>query len=198
MKLSRNCSLQATYIRNILLRALRDGAELDTRKTTTNFVYDHPTITRLALCVSKIARGDYGDSVSDQVTQKTNEMRGLVDKYLVDLPKNSIDLNLSREGKGDVVVLTGSTGSLGSQILVSLVLDDSIDVVYALNRPDPNRSLLERHTKVFTERGLPLHVLESAKVVILEVQFDARNLGLDKALYNKVKQPSSMKKALLT
>ncbi|KAH9917020.1 uncharacterized protein B0H18DRAFT_1036256 [Fomitopsis serialis] len=41
-------SLQATYIRNILLRAVRETTKVDTRPVPESFVYDHPSITQLA------------------------------------------------------------------------------------------------------------------------------------------------------
>ncbi|PBK69905.1 acetyl-CoA synthetase-like protein [Armillaria solidipes] len=41
-------SLQATQIRNILLRALRDSVDLDTRQSSDDLVYSNPSIIQLA------------------------------------------------------------------------------------------------------------------------------------------------------
>ncbi|KAJ3925590.1 MAG: hypothetical protein NXY57DRAFT_967569 [Lentinula lateritia] len=53
-------SLQATWIRNTIHRAIRESAEIDIRQLTSNFVYDHPTINQLAQHVLSVALGEEG------------------------------------------------------------------------------------------------------------------------------------------
>ncbi len=112
-------SLQATWIRNSLLRALRDTVQLDTRQTTENFVYAYPTISQLAVLLYSLARGKL-DAVHIEPDSRINAMHAMVKKY-------SKGLSTSTGGmpppatSGKIVLLTGTTGSLGSHILASLV-----------------------------------------------------------------------------
>jgi hypothetical protein len=57
-------SLQATWIRNCLLGALRDVAQLDTRRDTRSFVYEYPTISQLASFIFGIASGQHEENAS--------------------------------------------------------------------------------------------------------------------------------------
>lgn len=96
---------------------------------------------------------------------------GLVAKYTTDLPHQEYVENLTRPKNllrrlGDynstkythascgadtlTVVLTGSTGSLGSYLLDSLRSDRTVDKVYCLTRDGTK----ERQQKAFQERGL--------------------------------------------
>lgn len=178
-------SLQATWIRNSLLRALRDSAELDTRKRTDNFVYKCPTISGLATYVFEIASG-MDDQQALDTEKKVEEMHTLVKKFSIDLSKPVT--STEPESSEEVVVLVGSTGAIGSQALVALAKSDKVQHVYALNRRNPETSLKERQKKAFTERALPLEVLESPKVSLLEVDFQSHHLGLDVEVHDKIQQ----------
>ncbi|KAF8993889.1 hypothetical protein BDQ17DRAFT_1431390 [Cyathus striatus] len=52
-------SLQATWIRNTLLRAARDFAKVDTRKSTDNFVYTCRSIANMASFIHAMASAKY-------------------------------------------------------------------------------------------------------------------------------------------
>ncbi|KZT42318.1 hypothetical protein SISSUDRAFT_1041619 [Sistotremastrum suecicum HHB10207 ss-3] len=78
-------------------------------------------------------------------------------------------------GGGECVLVTGTTGALGTYILSSLILSPRLNMIWALNRPSPSsspKSLLERQSEAFDERGIGRGVLEDAiktgKVVLLE------------------------------
>jgi hypothetical protein len=51
-----------------------------------------------------------------------------------------------------VVLITGSTHGLGSQLLASLVVDKKVERVYALNRPLREHTSLARHERTFRDR----------------------------------------------
>ncbi|TFY68318.1 hypothetical protein EVJ58_g1099, partial [Rhodofomes roseus] len=81
-------SLQATHIRNALLRALRDSAQLDTRKSVGNFVYDLPTVTSLAAFLLELATlGAWSGSLKS-IESRADSMLAMAAKYLNDLPKH--------------------------------------------------------------------------------------------------------------
>lgn len=179
-------SLQATWIRNSILAALRDSAKVTPRGISGSFVYQFPTIAGLARFISDIVnvRGSGDDSVQVLSSQKqaiVTAMLEMVDKYTADWPKHSGDLPLPAK---DVVLVTGTTGALGSTLLAHLVQRPEVDHIYALNRPsDAGKSLLERQSQRLAEWGLDPTIVRSSKVTLVEADMSKPDLGLPLELY---------------
>jgi hypothetical protein len=60
----------------------------------------------------------------------------------------------------EIVFLTGTTGALGSQLLVDLLTSQRVLRVYAYNRPMSTTTIMERHLRTFEDRfvhALPLY-----------------------------------------
>lgn len=92
------------------------------------------------------------------------------------LPRSSqIILNLS-------VVLIGSTGSLGSYILETLILSDRVSKIYALNRTQDAHT---RQYKINHLRGLSTDFI---KVSFLHSDLSNKSLGLVEKDYNTIKK----------
>ncbi|KAF7352571.1 Acetyl-CoA synthetase-like protein [Mycena venus] len=178
-------SLQATWIRNSLLRALRDSAQIETRQTTHNFVYDHPSISSLAAFVLSLVSGKVQESSSLSSETAMNEM---VFKSTHNFPKHTGKADSPSSG-AKVVVVTGTTGELGCYLLSQLVNDSSVRLVYALNRASRNaQSLRERQTTALIDRGLEADILDSEKVVLLEGDLSAAQFNMAKSVYQKMQE----------
>ncbi|KAH8116797.1 hypothetical protein DFH11DRAFT_1687657 [Phellopilus nigrolimitatus] len=177
-------SLQATWIRNTLLNALRVSTGSDTRSFPINFVYHHPSIASLATYISGLTDSSHGTSDRDQLQNKVDEMHDLVSKYSDDFPIHVLDAHVSPPKK-DVVLVTGTTGGLGANILASLLQSPGVGRVYALNRK--GRNLLERQKAALEERGLDIGLLELTKFVLLEGSLDDETLGLDVDIFTQVR-----------
>ena len=89
------------------------------------------------------------------------------------------------EGFASGVLLTGSTGHLGSQMLVTLLNDPAISVVYAFNRSG-SRSVGERQTAQFLSDGHDINILKSKKLRYVEGDLAEKDLGIPKDLYKEV------------
>lgn len=85
---------------------------------------------------------------------------------------------------GDVVFLTGTTGWLGSLMLAEL--ETAVERVYAVNRRGGGVGLRERQVRAFEDRGIDGTLVTSAKLVLLEADLTAENLGLDAERLNEV------------
>lgn len=85
-----------------------------------------------------------------------------------------------------IVLLTGSTGNLGAQILEALLLRESVASVYTLNRPSSRTSIQQRHQDRFRDKGLDTSLLLSNKLVHLEAETSEPMLGLAVDVYHKV------------
>ncbi|PPR02158.1 hypothetical protein CVT26_012119 [Gymnopilus dilepis] len=180
-------SLQATWIRNSLLRALRDSAEIDTRHLVDNFVYDNPTILSMASFLGNVVAGATQESTSS-VASRVAAMRAMVEKYTADdFPIHSAPAtNGSPNSQAHVVLLTGSTGALGSYLLSELVKNPSVSRVYALNRPRlaDAAPLKERQKSALIDRGIEADtILGSDKVKLLEGDLRAPEFGLAKDIF---------------
>lgn len=94
-------------------------------------------------------------------------------------------INVNAE-PGSVVLLTGSTGSIGSHILETLLRDPRILRIYAFNRPSRQVSLLDRHIERFEDKGFDKALLNSKKIVFLEGDASRDNLGVPLSVFNEV------------
>ncbi|KAJ7572119.1 hypothetical protein C8J56DRAFT_993487 [Mycena floridula] len=85
------------------------------------------------------------------------------------------------------VVVTGTTGFLGSYILQQLLLEGTVQRVYALNRKsDLGMSLLERQTSAFSKHGLPPSLAMSSKLILIECDLARPDLGMSHAFGRQV------------
>ncbi|KLO13762.1 acetyl-CoA synthetase-like protein [Schizopora paradoxa] len=179
-------SLQATWIRNTLTNALRK----DYRRTIPmNLVYENPTISGLASFISQLTGCSANDmaTISPSAPSKEEEMRNMALKYISSFPKHRPASDEHGGGGSNVVVLTGSTGGLGSVLLEKLLSDREISVVYALNRKS-SEALRCRQESAFRERGIDVSILYSPKLFLAECDFNATQLGLESDLFTKMRK----------
>ncbi|KAG5636266.1 hypothetical protein H0H81_008600 [Sphagnurus paluster] len=86
------------------------------------------------------------------------------------------------------ILLTGSTGNLGSYILALLIADPNVARIYALNRSSPKGPAFERVAAQFQKKGLDVAALRSEKVSFIEGDTTKSDLGLNNAsLYNEIR-----------
>lgn len=177
-------SLQATWIRNTIARALRDSGKATA--LPSDLVYASPTISSLAKFIIEVDSSV--DHAGTARARKTEEMLALVDKYSHDLPTHNGTYVYDPNSSGYIVLLTGTTGGLGSSILAGLLSSPRVRKVYALNRrSSKGQSLKERQKDAFVARGLDERLLlDSAKLVLLESDFASAELGLDTATFQEV------------
>lgn len=80
----------------------------------------------------------------------------------------------------DVVLITGTTGAVGTTVLAQLLGCETVSRVYALNRKAlTGRSLYERQREALEDKGMDPAVCDSPKLVLLEGNLNEQNLGLD-------------------
>ncbi|KAF9552954.1 acetyl-CoA synthetase-like protein [Agrocybe pediades] len=182
-------SLQATWIRNTLLRALRDSAQIDTRSLVDNFVYEHPTITSLSLFVNQLAAGGAQQREGD-ITPRKSAMLAMVEKHKYQTFSTTPHPNVQcSQVLGDVVLVTGTTGGLGSYLLAELISNPAVSRVYALNRAGTasRGALPQRQLRSLVERGLEGDsIMRSEKLVLVEANLNLGQFGLADELYNEM------------
>lgn len=142
-------SLQATILHKRLLTAMSGFAFSSALALPQNIVYTYPTISRLSAALTSSC----GSATVPEIPHKHREvgMEELVAEFeakMSTLPRlGSAPRTLHSCGGRRRVLLTGSTGSLGSALLSELVSCPDVEVVYALNRSG-TRSVRERQDEI--------------------------------------------------
>ena len=144
-------------------------------------IYANPTVDLLASAI----HGMIHASVGGPARVPTKAITDMIAKYSADMP--TIVASGDPKPHSAVVLLSGSTGGLGSQMLASCLEDEKVRKVFALNRPAARASALARHEATFKDRGLDLVLLSSIKLVFVEGDAGKDWLGLDHDLYEEVR-----------
>ena len=84
------------------------------------------------------------------------------------------------------VLLTGSTGHLGSDILEILLKDARVERIFTLDREGKGAAPRSRQRARWADKGLDEQLLESPKLVVLCGDLSAPKFGLDKEVYDEV------------
>jgi hypothetical protein len=176
-------SLSATILRRRILstiRSLENEPAVTYVEVAQSTIYSYPTVDALAVYLTA-SRPDT-DAIDPPCT---NAMEQLITKYsFADSPFDS-GVSSPANAEDVVVLLTGSTGSLGSHVLEGLLRDANVAKVYTLNRPGSMTSAA-RHLSRFQDKGLDVDLLASLKLVHLASDYSTDNLGLSSQQYDEV------------
>lgn len=136
-------------------------------------IYARPTIAKLGQYILSLLQGD--DSTTAATVESDNaraeRLDGLVRRYASGL------------GESHAVIITGSTGSLGSYLLSELLQDSSVTRIYCLNR---SADAGPRQLKSLQEKGLADFGEFPRRVEFLQASFGERRLGLDETKYGEL------------
>ncbi|OSX67090.1 hypothetical protein POSPLADRAFT_1128883 [Postia placenta MAD-698-R-SB12] len=178
-------SLQATRIRNICQKEL----ELNGQTLGQNIVYENPSVDRLAAFIQALRAGGSA-TASDEQQHAT--MLAMVEKWSAKFDLHSATQNGQHVGStGHVVVLTGTTGSLGAHILSQLVSSPSVQRVVCLSRAKSHDDSLARVKESLQTRRLSLSPEQWAKVESFAVDVNEDRLGLTESEYAHVLSQTS-------
>ena len=180
-------SLQAMTLVRLLRSSFRefDGGEV-ARLISPRTVYSNPNVFKLAIAVQYLA--DHGEAASEGLEQeRIRKMEDMLDRYSQGLPEPRTYIT-QRQEQGLTLVLTGSTGSLGSYLLDSLLTNPQVTKVICLNRGADGESKQKYSNK---SRGL---ITEwGDKVQFLTTDLSKSDLGLGADDYQMlVKQASAI------
>ena len=179
-------SLQATWIRNTVLGAVRSVKPEAAKNIPANIVFAFPTISGLAHVVSNIITGA-GDADSVLANSRSPEdLWKYVEKYSANFPTRPPQLQERSKNANDVVLITGTTGGFGCDALEHLLSDEKVERVYAFNRVNSNA--MERQRIQFRKRGLDEKLLDNGKLVMVEAALHEPGFGIDKALLEEVRK----------
>ncbi|KAG6878153.1 hypothetical protein C0993_011571 [Termitomyces sp. T159_Od127] len=178
-------SLYATSLRLRIANALRlseDSMNQEVAKDLSpNLVYSHPKIRDLAAFIFSLLTAS-GVKEYDLTSRRAAAMEAMIAKYSSGFESPLLGAPQSSVVSPAVVLLTGSTGHLGSQILAMLLKDPRVGRIYTYNRPSNTKTLFQRHLDKFEEVGLDIELLNSEKLVLISGDAAEIKLGLDQDL----------------
>jgi hypothetical protein len=154
-----------------------------------NFVYTYPNITLLAYFVMDTVHGSSKAWSSSAIETPIAKMKAMVKEFTSFSPVANMtsDVRPSNALTGQVLLLTGTTGGLGSHLLRDACENKKVIRVYAFNRPQRRGSLAQRQRDVLREHGLDEGIVDNEKIVLLEGDLTAEHFGLEESLYKEVR-----------
>ncbi|KAI0746390.1 acetyl-CoA synthetase-like protein [Daedaleopsis nitida] len=173
-------SLQATWIRNTILRIVREHSAASAKRLPMNFVFQYPSVHALS---DAVLRSLSDTSYMTSGVSSTDDMLQLAERYSSDLPSRPSQLR-SQNSRRHVVLITGTTGGFGCDILEHLLRSSKVTKVYALNRLSSNA--VERQRARFRERGHDETLLDQDKFKMVEADLESELLGVDVGLLDEI------------
>ncbi|KAI1813224.1 nonribosomal peptide synthetase [Poronia punctata] len=169
-------------------RLLRAGLEaaglpIDAGLVATRVIYSNPTPRKLARYILSLSHQSNGYTATDEVAYEVQAMESLWRKYTSDLP----DTKQDRPDPSDhdqTVVLTGSTGMLGSYMLDQMVKNPAVKRIICLNRAEDGGK--KQQARSMMERGLASDY--ESKCTLLHADLSRWDFGLPRDVYNQLLQ----------
>ena len=144
-------------------------------------IYCNPTVKQLAHAVMKMTDTDQNPS---HETENTDEdMRSMLEHYTKDLPLTARTPRLAQDAP-KTVILTGSTGTIGSHLLTNALTNPTVAHIYCFVRIHTTPPL-ERQRIVNETSGLPAH-FPPERVTFLEADLSQPYFGLPRPTYKKL------------
>ncbi|KAI1358934.1 male sterility protein-domain-containing protein [Xylaria arbuscula] len=162
-----------------LTGALRKSLQFGNLALST--IYHNPSILQLARSLSRAAK--------ETITEETDVAHELLSSYrnqILQIPKPvaSASSQWPKDTSGIDVILTGSTGSLGTSILEALLARRGIGHVFCLNRSaDDGRAAQEIR---FSSAGYGADLLNEGRVTFLQTDLTQKTLGLSDEMYQSL------------
>lgn len=166
-------SLKATFIRQAIQRALNKSRIHHDRKLDVPYllVYEFPTVQRLTEWVKVALSGSAGCELLDSTGSHITAIQAMVDKYsLPSPPCESQQQSFGPQCAPRTLLITGTTGALGSHLLYQTAHDPKIKRIYALGRSPLHTHLQAKQKAILEFRGLSSEFLDSPKVVMVAAE----------------------------
>ncbi|CAJ2512511.1 Uu.00g055260.m01.CDS01 [Anthostomella pinea] len=157
------------------------GCRVDATAMATRVIYGNPTPRRLASYINSVIREGTKSSPESEEQHELQSMKALWKKYTSDLPK-AIEGRPAPADEGQTVIMTGSTGMLGSYMLDLMVKNRNVKKIICLNRAEDGGA--KQQAKAMKERGLASEY--ASKCTLLHADMSRSDFGLPRDTFNEL------------
>jgi hypothetical protein len=171
-------SLSVFKVLASLRATLQSAGQMEDGTVTAGLIYANPSVEKLSGALSRLVQPDTG---AYETTTTVQLMGELLEKYTSGLPNRPSSTTIGA-ARCTSVILTGSTGSLGSYLLDALLSMDNISRVFCLNR---SADAQERQSRANSARGLKSD-LSSTRVKFIKADLSKPRFGLDSDSYSEL------------
>ncbi|KAG9118738.1 hypothetical protein FRC07_006609, partial [Ceratobasidium sp. 392] len=166
------------------------------KSITQRTIFAQPTINQLASYLLGLFEGGSdteGASTGCSSETASRAIDNMVEKYTEGLKFDARDPADVDWSPLRSIVLTGTTGALGSHILALILGNDKIQRVWALNRVPKTGapSTMQRQRQSFAEKMLDVQLLDHPKLSLLEVDLLDGKLGLSQECYDDIQNSAT-------
>ncbi|GFN14080.1 putative NRPS-like enzyme [Aspergillus tubingensis] len=166
-------SLQTIQLAKTLNKAVVAAGYPAGQEISQQQIYANPSISQLAVYLHDLVTGN----LRTTTISRADRLAATIEKYTSQLPRRTTPAVPAPANS--TVILTGSTGSLGTYLLHSLLIDSNVAKVYCFNRSDA----ADRQQRSFADKGLDTTLLNPSRVEFLTVSFGAPRFGLSETKY---------------
>ncbi|KAL4734941.1 hypothetical protein BDV11DRAFT_174302 [Aspergillus similis] len=153
---------------------------LDSPDFTVNEIYLHPTVTALTQAI--ICHQQEGSSAKARPAAKLQERDAMLQRFLH-------RVHAEKPAEKHNVVLTGSTGTLGTYLLYTLLQTPSVGHVYCLNRSSDSICAQRRKSSLY-HLDMPLD--DDSRITFWKADLSRPDLGLAPEALNTLQSDTTL------
>lgn len=175
-------SLQASRLRHAIVSNIKTQ-----EKMGQNIVFDFPSLRALAAELFRLSTGEERKaepSIEEKMTALI-EKYGSPQSFLSWQPVRPLNAQVPQH-KGECIIVTGATGSLGAHTVAQLAKTSYVDRVYCLVRARSSHQATERLSQSLHERKFHLPEVCKEKLIAIPANTSLPTLGLDQQTYNEL------------
>ncbi|KDN49451.1 hypothetical protein RSAG8_02153, partial [Rhizoctonia solani AG-8 WAC10335] len=180
-------SLTATLLSGVLKQALLLSGDIKIQhiagQVAQQTIFNHPSILQMANYLVGLTSCGTSSTTNDIQSSLDTPNGQLLDPAWPTLGSDP----------AESVVITGTTGSLGSHILAQLLANDKVQRVWAINRPHRNSGapVAQRQYASFEDKALPVGLLDHPKLIFLECNLNESQMGLFREDYEAIRSSAT-------
>ncbi|KZT25854.1 acetyl-CoA synthetase-like protein [Neolentinus lepideus HHB14362 ss-1] len=181
-------SLHALQIRAAAMHALSRSGKVS-RDIPLNIAYTYPTIAALTKFIVNCIHGGYIDC---DTPQSVDAIQRSVQRFSQGLPNRNCGSGQPSASSGHVVVLTGSTGSLGCHVLKCLLNTPDVRLIYCFTRKKVGSDAVQKQAFAMAQRGIEPDILTEAvrteRLLFYPIDLVSPDLSLEEHTVNKIRK----------
>lgn len=167
------------------VRKLKQGLIMPDIVVST--IYTNPSVSALASAIIQLSKQNQASQES--IEQARHQTRSsLIEEYQNVIDRIPIKSKTTGKACKQTIILTGSSGALGSYILNALLANPSVAHVYCLNRSSDGLLLQTERNQA---RGLSTQ-LSSTRITFLAAKLSQTHLGLESETYGKLLEEATL------